>query len=137
VLPGFVVSLVAFVVLLSTAVVGLSTLIVWIGVLILPLALLLAGWFAGVSRNRVRAWGAIVPEPTYRPTAPGLRGWVRLMADPRRWLDLVFEVLVAFPLRVTTFAVTVTWIAVAAGGITWPVWARFLPGERDSGVEWF
>jgi hypothetical protein len=137
VLPGFFLSLAAFVVLLPLAVLGVSTAVVWIGVWILPLSLLVAGWFAGVSRSRARAWGAIVPEPAYRPTGTGNRGWVRLMADPRRWLDLAYEVLVAFPLRIATFSVTVTWIGVALGGLTWPLWARFIPGERNAGVEWF
>ena len=136
VLPGLFVSLIAFVVLLTIAVVGISTAIIWIGVVVLPLALLLAGWFAGVSRSRVRAWGAVLPEPEYAPARPGLRGWVRTMADPRRWLDLAFEVLIAFPLRVTTWALTMTWIGVALGGLTWPLWAHFIPGERDSGIRW-
>src|SRR5690625_4920039 len=88
---------------------SLGTLIVWVGLPLLLVTLLVAGGFAEVSRARVRRWGGWVPPAAYRPAGPGIRGALRPLTDPRRWLDLAFETVVAFPLRLVTFVITVTW----------------------------
>ncbi|WP_461370214.1 sensor domain-containing protein, partial [Candidatus Darwinibacter acetoxidans] len=66
--------------------------------------------------------GVPLPTPAYRPTQPGMMGWVRTMTDPRAWLDFVFESLIAFPLRTFTFVVGVSWWAGALGGLTYVLW---------------
>lgn len=131
VLPGFFVSLFAFVLLVPLFAVSVGTLVIWIGALLLPLTLFIASGFAELSRRRLRGWGASLPEARYRRRGPGLTGLWRWVADPRRWLDLVFETVVAFPLHVFTFAVSVTWIAGATGGLTWWAWAFHLPIPDD------
>ena len=131
VLPGFFISLFAFSLLVPLASVGIATLVIWLGALLLPATLLLATKFAELSRTRAAWWGAAVPAPAYRAPSPGLGGFMRIMADGRRWLDLAFETLVAFPVRAITFSVGVAWLAAALGGTTWAIWARFLP-ENDS-----
>ncbi|MBO1902399.1 sensor domain-containing protein [Leucobacter weissii] len=129
VLPGFFVSLLAFVLLVPLTALSLGTLVVWVGALLLPVALRLASVFAELSRTRVRSYGVDVPTPAYAATRPGLAGHLRTMIDPRRWLDLAFETLVAFPLRTFTFVTAVTWTGVAVGGITHVIWGVFLPQD--------
>jgi signal transduction histidine kinase len=129
VFPGFFISLFAFIVLVPLFAFSVGTIIIWVGALLLPLTLLLARAFAQLSRTRLRLWGAPIATPTYRPRQPGVFGWVKSVADPRSWLDLVFETLIAFPLRTFTFVIAVTWWAGALGGLTYLAWGVFLPAE--------
>lgn len=131
VLPGFFLSLAAFVVLVPLFSLGLGTFVVWVGAVIMPFTLMLAGWFADLSRTRLRAWGAEFRQVRYLPRAPGIVGFIKTMGDGRRWLDLLFETLIALPLRIFTFTVSVTWSAVALGGLTYWFWGRFVPGNDE------
>jgi hypothetical protein len=133
VLPGFFISLIGFVLLVPLFAAAIGTAVVGLGVWLLPLLLVIATGFAGLSRSRARFWGARVPEPAYRTAGAGFNGPLRLIADPRRWLDLLFETLIAFPMRTVTFCLAVTWTAVAAGGLTYVWWGHYLPhGEEET-----
>ncbi|GAA2833463.1 hypothetical protein GCM10010471_13900 [Leucobacter komagatae] len=116
VLPGFFVSLFAFSLLVPLASLGIATLIIWLGALLLPATLLLATKFAHLSRSRAAWWGESVPPPGYQVVGEGVTGFMRIMADGRRWLDLAFETLVAFPARAITFSIGITWLSAALGG---------------------
>lgn len=129
VLPGYPLALFAFALLVPLTAFSLGTLIVWVGLPLLMLTLLIASGFAELSRARIRRWGAPVRPPRYRSAGRGARGALQIVADPRRWLDLVFETLVAFPMRLITFVVTIVWTAVALGGLTYVLWAWSLPGD--------
>lgn len=129
VLPGFFLSLCAFAVLVPLFSLAVGTLIVWIGALLLPVALTIASGFAQLSRARVRAWGLALPTVEYAPSAPGFSGWIRRVTDPRRWLDLAFEGLVAFPLRALTFSIAAAWTLGALAGLTYWFWGGFLPPD--------
>lgn len=131
VLPGFFISLVAFVLLVPLVTLALGTAVVWIGVVILPIALTTATLFADLSRRRAVLWGMALEQPGYRGRGPGLHGALRYAADPRRWLDLLFETLIAFPLRTATFAIATTWSALALGGLTYVLWGHFIPRSPD------
>ena len=133
VFPGFFISLFAFIVLVPLFAFSVGTIIIWVGALLLPLTLLLSRAFAQLSRTRLRLWGAPLATPAYRPRQPGVFGWVKSVADPRSWLDLVFETLIAFPLQTVTFVIAVTWWAGALGGLTYLAWGVFLPAE-DTGL---
>lgn len=135
ILPGLFLSVLGLGVLLVLFVAGVATFPFWIGAVVLPLALVAATGFAQISRARLELWGAHVEPPRYREPRPGLGGWMRLMLDGRRWLDLLFEMLLAFPLRLATFVVTVVWTGVALGGVTYFFWGQFLPrDETNTGV---
>ncbi len=131
VLPGLPIAIFSFSLLLSLTAVSVTTLVIWVGAVLLPLTLLVASGFAELSRNRLRLWGAAVAPVSYRPAGPGLVGKLRVVLDPRRWLDLIFETLISFPLRLVTFVVALIWTAGAAGGLTYFFWSLFLPGERS------
>ncbi|NUL48843.1 sensor domain-containing protein [Cellulosimicrobium funkei] len=132
VLPGFFVSLFAFILLLPLFTLALGTAVIWIGVWLLPIVLLMAGGFAELSRSRVRLWGGRMDQPAYRERGSGAQGLLRYATDPRRWLDLLFETLIAFPMRTVTFVLSVTWTAVALGGLTYVLWGHYIPrGENE------
>ena len=134
VLPGLPLALFSFGLLVPMAAASAGTVIVWVGALIFPVTLVIATGFAQLDRSRLSRWGHEVRRPHYRPRGPGLMGIIQLMADPRRWLDLAFEALLALPLRLVTFVVAVTWTAGAAGGLTYWFWGRFLPAPGDGGL---
>src|SRR5699024_9980698 len=81
------------------------------------------------SRRRLRSWGLPPARVEYRPRERGPMGLMRLMGDPRRWLDLAFETVLAFPLRLVTFVLAVLWGAMALGGTTLWIWWQFVPAE--------
>ncbi|WP_147918932.1 sensor histidine kinase [Ruania zhangjianzhongii] len=129
VLPGLPLGALSFAVLVALTVASLGTLIIWVGALLMPLTLLLGSAFARLSRWRLHTWG-VVPAPVeYLPRGRGPIGVVRLMADPRRWLDYVFETVLAFPLRLVTFVFAVAWPVLALGLLTQWFWGRFVPAE--------
>lgn len=128
VLSGLPVSALAFALLVPLTVASVATLVVWLGALLLPLTLMLATGFAELSRLRVRLWGRDLDAVPPRSGGLSIRGAVRIVSDPRRWLDLAFETLVAFPLRLVTFVVVVTWTAAGLGGVTSILWSWSLPG---------
>jgi signal transduction histidine kinase len=65
------------------------------------------------------------------PRRPGLRGFLGLLGESRRWLDLVYETLVAFPVHIFTFVVAVSWTGSILGGLTEVFWLHFIPGYDD------
>lgn len=132
VLPGAVISLVAFALLVPLFALSIATLVVWIGVFLLPLTLSLAGAFARVSRSRVRRWGVELPEVSYRSRVPGITGGIARISEPRRWLDLAYEGLIAPPLRLVGFTVGIVWIVVPLAGLTYGFWGIFLPREEHT-----
>ncbi|RCS85392.1 sensor histidine kinase [Brevibacterium aurantiacum] len=130
VLPGFFISLIGFIVLITMFSVSIATLIIWIGALLLPLTLYVATGFANLSRARARQWGAPIAEVVHRPRGRGISGWFGVMAEGRRWLDLLFEMVFALPIRLFTFSVVIPWFFGALGGITYFFWGRFLPYDN-------
>lgn len=131
VLTGLPIAIFSFSLLWTLTVVSMATMVVGLGLILLPLTLLMASAFATLSRKRLKAWGVATQPVTYRLAKPGVIGRLGILSDPRRWLDYVFEVLIAFPLRLTTFVVAVTWTAVGLGGLTYFLWSVFIPGERS------
>ncbi|MGO2718019.1 MAG: histidine kinase, partial [Brevibacterium aurantiacum] len=103
---------------------------IWIGALLLPLTLYVATGFANLSRARARQWGAPIAEVVHRPRGRGISGWFGVMAEGRRWLDLLFEMVFALPIRLFTFSVVIPWFFGALGGITYFFWGRFLPYDN-------
>ena len=130
VLPGFFISLIGFIVLITMFSVSIATIVIWIGALLLPLTLYVATGFANLSRARARQWGAPIAEVVHRPRGRGISGWFGVMAEGRRWLDLLFEMVFALPIRLFTFSVVIPWFFGALGGITYFFWGRFLPYDN-------
>lgn len=135
-LPGFFLTVIGFVVLVTLSVLGISTLVIWIGAPILGFMLLTASGIARENRELVRRWGEDVAEPNYRRPRQGVAArLISVIADPQTWKDALHGTFVAFPLRITTLVLSLSWVASALGGLTWWVWGRFLP-EDGYGPTW-
>ncbi|ATG55250.1 sensor histidine kinase [Brachybacterium ginsengisoli] len=127
VIPGLPLTLFAALSLLPLIVVSAALSIAWVGVLLFPVTLALASAWARLDRARLRRWGIEVTTPSYRPRGRGAVGPLRLITDPRRWLDLAFEAIIALPVRLLTAGITIAWLAGAVGGLSWWAWAPLLP----------
>ncbi|WP_175477212.1 sensor histidine kinase [Ruania alba] len=136
VLPGLPLAVVSFALLVPLSAASIGTFVIWLGALLMPLTLLLATSMADLSRSRLRSWGLQVARPHYKPTTKSVTGLMRVMTDHRRWLDLAFEAIIAFPLRLILFVVSVVWLGLALGGLTSWFWKLFIPGEPSAGSGW-
>ncbi|MGH3842705.1 MAG: sensor histidine kinase [Pseudonocardiaceae bacterium] len=138
-LAGLPVGIVAFVLAVTGFSAGVSTLVVWIGLPILVGSLHASRGLAAVERRAAR-WvtGRELPPHHYRP-ARGHRVARRLLwalADPQSWRDLLHSV-VAFPVRVATFSIAVSWAAGGLGGTLYLLWEWSLPSSgRDHTLYW-
>ncbi|WP_033420427.1 sensor histidine kinase [Nesterenkonia alba] len=133
VLAGFPIAVFSFSLLLALTVTSVATAVIWVGALLMPITLVVASGFAELDRSRLRAWGADIPPVAYRPLGPGIAGKLRILADPRRWLDLVFEMLITFPLRLVTCVIAVVWTLLGPAGVTYFIWSLLLP-TTDGGL---
>lgn len=127
VLPGLPIAVFSFSLLLSLLAISIVSLTIWVGALLLPVTLMVASGFAELDRNRLRLWGAGPVGVKYRRAGPGALGKLRIVLDPRRWLDLVFEMLLVLPLRLVTFVAALTWTIIGPGGLTYFIWSVFIP----------
>lgn len=131
---GFALSLASFVLLVTLFALGVGTLIIWVGAPILAVMLVTATGFARENRELLRRWGSPVAEPDYRGRSG--RRVLSMLADPQAWAEALHGTLVAFPLRITTFVLSVTWVATAVGGLTWFAWGHFIPRGEYDGLAW-
>ncbi|GAA4634829.1 sensor histidine kinase [Actinoallomurus vinaceus] len=120
----FPVGLAYFVGLTVLLSVSVGTLVIWVGVLGLALTMIL--WrFAAVLERRLAylAFGVRIPSP-YRALPEGtnlLRKWRAMAADPATWKDLVY-LLLAFPIGLAEFIMSIVLWTTALSLITMPVW---------------
>jgi signal transduction histidine kinase len=119
-LLGFPIALAAFVAAVTGVSVGVSLLIIWVGVPILVLTLTICRGFAALERARIQACeGRPVPESYYAPVSGGpVRRSLGVLREPQYWRDVV-HAFVAFPVKIFTWCVTVTWLAAGVGGVTY------------------
>jgi signal transduction histidine kinase len=128
-LAGLPVGILAFVVAVTGFTTGVGTLVVWIGLPILVGTLYAARGLAAVERRAVCwATGRELPPHHYRSDR-GHRIARRLLlalADPQSWRDLLHAV-VAFPVRVATFSIAVSWAVGGLGSTLYVLWEWSLP----------
>ncbi len=131
-LVGLPLGIAAFAVSIAGFAAGVGTFVVWLGLPILAGTLAAARGFAGLERSRVQTvTGRPLPPHHYRePSGAGLVGLLRRLLEPQSWRDLLHAVL-AFPLRVAAFAITVAWSIAGLGGLLYVLWEWSLPG-RDT-----
>ena len=133
VLTGWVVAVISFSVLVALLASGIGTLVVVVGFPVLVLALFVAQGFAVLERARLRTLtGAPVLVPAYRPVSGGsmARRVLHVLADGRRWLDLLFGVVVLVP-SVLVFPIGLAWWCAALTGVLYPLYDWALPHGPD------
>lgn len=137
VLLGFPIALAALVAVVVGVAVGISTLVIWVGIPLLVAALGIARGFAALERARVRACEQRTLPPTYYRTGSGnrLRRMLAVLGDPQYWRDAAHSV-VAFPIKVFTWSVAVTWLSVAIGGTGYIFYGWALARTPDNQTVW-
>lgn len=139
-LSAFVVAVPAFVLAVILVSLGLGLAVLVGGVLVLSLAAYVARGFAALERHRLRTMqGRRATTPEYTAAAPGSGFWRRALTplgDPQSWLDVLWS-LVGLVTGTVAFAVTLTWWAMVAGGLTYWFWQRWIPfGDDDHGLAY-
>jgi signal transduction histidine kinase len=111
---------------------GLATIFpIFIGVFILIGSLYVARGFGTLELVRLDWAGQ---RPIARPdwqdarARTGFWGWVRsLVANGHYWLALLHTVIINFVVSIFTWVVTVVWLSLGLGGVSYWFWERFLP----------
>ncbi|WP_353814260.1 sensor histidine kinase [Agromyces sp. SYSU T00266] len=144
VLLGFPVAIVAFATLVTLFSTGVSLLVVVVGLAVIVAALYTARGFGTFELVRLRWAGRpAIRRPQWDASAPVGEGpWRAFFApfvDGHYWLYLLHGMVVAPIVSLFTWTVTVVWVSIALGGVTYWIWAIFLPQDsRDVWpVEWF
>ncbi|WP_439592591.1 sensor histidine kinase [Microbacterium sp.] len=145
--PGSAVYLLAVFVLAMAAVgvlaglfwTGVGLLILVIGLPLIVLTLLIARGFGVADRFLLQLTGLpAIDEPTWSRDAPDATGFWATLTRPIRnahyWTYLVHGMVVSPIVSTISFALTVTWLSVGLGGLTYWFWGLFLP--RTDGGRW-
>lgn len=136
-LGGFPFAVTVFSLLQSVFWTGIGTLIIGVGLVIGAAAL----WTA---RGTGAAWRSLViwadgrsfpAPPAELPARPGeragLRRFLGVWRRPSDWRALLHQGLLGFVLSTFSFSLAITWVSGALGGLTYGVWARFLPVQGE------
>ncbi len=145
--PGSAVYLLVVFVLAMTAVgvlaplfgAGVGLLILVIGLPLVVLSLLVARGFGVADRFLLRLTGLPeVVEPEWTRDDADRNGFWAVLTRPVRnahyWLYLVHGMIVNPIISTVSFALTVAWLSVSLGGVTYWFWGLFLP--RRGANEW-
>jgi signal transduction histidine kinase len=135
VLIGFPLAIIAFTVIITGLSLGAGLLITLIGLPVLVATLLIARGLAEVERVRIPA---VLNRPRegvrYRTRPPGSGFWRSLftpLGDSQGWLDGVHAI-VRLPVSCFTFSIVITWWSLVLGGLSFPIWGRYLPNDPDN-----
>jgi signal transduction histidine kinase len=124
ILSGFVLATAWWSLLVTLLAVGLGLLVTLVGLPILAATLFIWIWIADTERWRARALLGIVVERPYRTLTSN--GWLQhlweRLKDPAVWRDLVYLLLVFFPLAIATFVIAVTAWAVPLALVATPAY---------------
>ncbi|RLQ86523.1 sensor histidine kinase [Mycetocola zhadangensis] len=114
---------------------GAGLLVVVVGLFVLTAALYVARAFGTSELVRLEAAGrAPIPRPAWSRAGENAGFWRKTigpLAQGHYWTYLLHTGLVGFVLSVFSWTVTITWLTSALGGLTYWVWAPFLPQDPD------
>ncbi|MGP3977554.1 sensor domain-containing protein [Streptomyces sp. 8N114] len=138
-LSGLPLGIAAFTLAVTGFALGVSTLVLVIGLPVLAGTLSMTRYLARVEADHIAAvTGRPLPARSERPApereGSGSRGgrW-KAVRDPQAWRELVHAVL-AFPVRVVTFALTLTWLVGGLGEFTYGLWSWSIPRDGHDGL---
>lgn len=135
-LASFFTSILTFSVLWTVFSLGLSLAVLVTGIPIMAFALHLARGFGATERGILRWTGLPAIESPVWPDTTGQSTWRRsltLLGSAHHWSHLVHGLLVGLVVNTVSFSLTVTWWAMAFGGLSYWFWQGFLPPmEPDS-----
>ncbi|CAN5582077.1 sensor histidine kinase [soil metagenome] len=138
-LIAFPISLAGFVVTVGLFSAGLGTIVTFfIGVVLIIAALYVSRGF-GMLELALLGWTGRphIPRPDWQDdrARTGFFGWLRaVLGNGHYWLYLLYVMVIDFIITTITWSVTITWVAVGAGGVTYWFWDTFIP---DGDTDWF
>lgn len=143
-LAVFVLAMISVSLLASLFWTGVGLLILVIGLPLIVLTLLIARGFGVADRFLLLLTGQPeISEPEWNRDKPDTTGFWMTLTRPIRnahyWLYLVHGMIVNPIISTISFTLTVVWLSVGLGGLTYWFWGLFLPrsGTADgSGGEW-
>lgn len=117
---------------------GIGLLILVVGVPLVVLSLLVARGFGVADRFLLQLTGLPeIAEPEWN-REPAARGFWATMLRPvtngHYWTSLVHGMIVSPIVSTISFALTVLWLSLSLGGLTYWIWGGFLP--RGDGGQW-
>jgi signal transduction histidine kinase len=111
---------------------GVGTLIIYIGLFIVLAALYTSRGFGALETVRLRWAGETIATPRWR-SGRGPAGFWRTTFGPytngHYWLYLLHTLIVNPIVSIVSWTLTVTWVATAAGGLSYWFWNAFLPND--------
>ena len=133
---SFPISLVGFGLTVSIFSAGVGTLVTFfIGVILIIGCLYIARGFGTVELALLDAAGR---PPIERPewqdarARTGFFGWVRaVLGNGHYWLYLLHVMVIDFIVTTVTWTITVVWVAISLGGLTYWFWNLFVPSDND------
>ncbi|HKP06077.1 MAG TPA: sensor domain-containing protein [Microbacterium sp.] len=143
-LAVFVLAMVSVSLLASLFWTGVGLLILVIGLPLIVLTLLIARGFGVADRFLLLLTGQLeIAEPEWNRDTPEKTGFWMTLTRPIRnthyWLYLVHGMIVNPVISTISFTLTVVWLSVGLGGLTYWFWGLFLPRSWNtdgSGGEW-
>jgi signal transduction histidine kinase len=135
----FVLAMTALSVLAGLFWTGVGLLILVVGLPLVVLALLVARGFGVADRFLLQLTGlSEIAEPEWNRDRTPTRGFWATMLRPlgngHYWTSLVHGMIISPVISTITFALTVLWLSVSLGGLTYWFWGGFVP--RGDGGEW-
>lgn len=131
-LPALPVAILSFTVLVTGLSLAAGLLITVIGIPVAAATLVVAEWFGRLDRARLAARGTALGPVQYAPVrGRGLRGMLRLLADPLRWAAVVHGI-GAMVLSIVTWSIAVTWWAGTLAGLTFWFWSPWVPSPDSN-----
>ena len=118
---------------------GIGLLAVVVGIVAVVAALYLARGFGTLELARLRWAGqpAVTPPRWEAPGEPSstVRALLGPLVDGHYWLYLLHGMVVNFLLGLVSWVVTVVWLAVGLGGVSYWLWGRLLPEGRNEDLH--
>jgi signal transduction histidine kinase len=125
---GFPLAVAGFVFVVTAISVSAGLAITLIGLPLLGLSVAIARHWGALHRNLARSFLAVDVEAPVVRRRPGILGYV---TERHGWRAIAFT-LIRFPLGIIDFVLAVTFFAYALGGLTYPIWWRWLR-QHDGG----
>ncbi|MFC8681370.1 sensor histidine kinase [Microbacterium ureisolvens] len=138
-LAVFVLAMISVSLLASLFWTGVGLLIIFVGLPLVVLSLLIARGFGVADRFLLLLTGLPeIAEPEWNRDTPDATGFWMTLTRPIRnahyWVYLVHGMIVSPIISTISFVLTVVWLSVGLGGLTYWFWGVFLP--RGDGGAW-
>jgi signal transduction histidine kinase len=118
---------------------GVGTIVTFfIGVVILIACLYVARAFGTLDLVRLE-WAGRPPvrRPEWLARKPGFWSWLRsVLLNGHYWVYLLHTMIVNFVVSIISWTLTIVWLSVGLGGISYWFWSRFVTGGKRHPVDW-